>query len=185
MHRFLALLSSLVAVVSTVFAMGCSSSTTPAASGDGGTPCGTDTVSFSNDVIPVFQMSCTVSMSCHGQMGNVGEENLYLAENMGTTDAKTVYGMLVGVPAKEDPSMNLVTAGSTDQSYLWHKLVNDQNSPTLAAACAKVPPPTCTDCNVTTPCGGLMPYDSESLSMTEPQFLCTIQNWIAQGAKNN
>jgi|HubBroStandDraft_5_1064220.scaffolds.fasta_scaffold237288_2 hypothetical protein len=181
MHRTLAILSSL-SVVFAAGSMGCSSTS----SGDSGAMTGTcDTstpVSFSTDVIPVFQKSCTLSSVCHGQMNNAAEENLYLGENVGTTNAGTVYSMLVGAPAKEDPKMPLVTAGSTDQSYLWHKVNGDQGN--FASDCAMATM-ACSDCTSSTPCGGLMPYLGESLATDSPQYLCTIQSWITQGAMNN
>ena len=181
MHRFLSTISSLAAIVSAVCAMGCSSSSPAPAAAAGA--CAPATVSFKSDVIPVFQMSCTLTSVCHGQMGNVGEESLYLGENQGATDANAVYGMLVGVPAKEDPSMPLVTANSTDNSYLYHKLLGDQN--TLAAGCMKAATMCSPDCNPQQPCGGLMPYSGELLSQSDPAFLCTIKNWIDTGAQNN
>jgi hypothetical protein len=186
MHRTLAILSSLTALFA-AGAMGCSStsgSSSPDQSTEGGAAsCDTTTpVSFNTDVIPVFEKSCTLSAVCHGQMGNAAEEDLYLGENMGTTNAATVYSMLVGVTSKEDPAMNLVTAGSTDNSYLWHKVNGDQGN--FAADCSKATM-MCGDCDTTTPCGGLMPYQGESLATDSPQYLCTIQSWILQGAMNN
>jgi len=189
MHRTLAILSSLAAVVTAIGAMGCSSSSPPAggsSSSSGGGSSGscdlTTPVSFKTDVIPVFQMGCTLSQSCHGQMNNAAEEDLYLGENVGATDASTVYSMLVGVSSKEDPSMPLVTMGSTANSYLWHKVFADQA--TLASQCAKASM-LCTDCTADAPCGGLMPYNGEPLATDAPQWLCTIQGWITQGAQNN
>jgi hypothetical protein len=176
MHRTLAILSSLAAVIG---AMGCSSSS-PAP----GPSCATATVSFKSDVIPVFQQSCTLSMVCHGQMNNSAEESLYLGENMGTTDPNAVYNMLVGVKAKEIPSMNLVTAGDLENSFLWHK-VNDSmttlNADPLASQCAMATAK-CTDCNMSQPCGATMPYLGAAL---DPKFACTLQNWIEGGAKND
>jgi hypothetical protein len=179
MHRSLAILSSL-SVIAAACAMGCSSKATGS---QGGATCDTSMpVSFKTDVIPAFQQNCTVSQSCHGQMNNSGEENLFLGFDvgMGTTDPMAVYSMLVGVHSEEDPAMNLVTAGDLSTSYLWQKLQNTQNN--FASACAKA---TCIDCNADSPCGGLMPYDGELLAMTDPQNLCSIQSWITQGAKNN
>lgn len=182
MHRTLAILSSLSALFA-AGAMGCSS--TSSGNAPSMTPGGCDTttpVSFSSDVIPVFQKSCTLPGVCHGEMNNSGEEDLYLGENVGTTNASTVYSMLVGVAAKEDPSMNLVTASSTDNSFLWHKVNGDQGN--FAADCSKASM-MCEDCSSTSPCGGLMPYLGESLATDTPQYLCTIQSWILQGAMNN
>lgn len=150
---------------------------------DGG--CSSAAVSFGADVMPVFKAGCTLSMECHGQMNNVSEENLYLGLNEGSggsADSQAVYRGLVGVASEEDPSMLLVTAGDLSDSYLWHKLNGDQN--TLAAGCAKATT-TCADCTPSAPCGTLMPYDGEPFATTDPDFLCTIESWIAHGAPNN
>jgi len=177
MHRNLAILSSLAIVVSALGAIGCSSKTTPAVA----TCDPTAPVSFKTDVLPVFQKSCTLSSVCHGQMNNAAEESLYLGENSGVadTDPNAVYAQLVGVDAKEIPSMKLVAAGDIDNSFVWHKMNNTQD--TLASECSKATM-MCSDCTSSTPCGGLMPYLG---SVVEPDFLCTIQGWISQGAKND
>ena len=82
------------------------------ATGDGG--CGSASVSFTLDVMPIFQTGCTLSSVCHGQMNNAGEEDLYLGDHAGGTSPSAVFGGLVGVRSREDPSMNLVTAGSPE-----------------------------------------------------------------------
>jgi hypothetical protein len=184
MHRTLAIILSLAALVAVAGATGCSSKPSS-------TACDTSkAVSFSSDVIPVFERGCTLSSVCHGQMNNSAEEDNYLGLNGGDggmSDQQTVYKGLVGVPAKEDPSMNLVTPGSTDNSYLWQKVavigVQGQTlSPALASACSMAPGAKCQDCNSTSPCGGEMPYLGEPLDSTD---VCTLQSWILQGAKNN
>lgn len=141
-------------------------------------------VSFANDVIPVFQTNCTETKSCHGQMGNVAEESLYLGENTGTTNASAVHAQLVGVKAKENPSMNLVTPGSTADSFLWHKLQSMGDLQALAGQCSKAPT-MCLDCNASSPCGDVMPYLADALSVLLPDSTCAITNWIRNGAKNN
>ena len=78
--------------------------------------------------------------------------------------------------------MKLVTPGDTSNSYLWHKLIGDQN--TLSSQCAQAAT-TCVDCSANTPCGALMPYLGESLAAASPDGLCAIENWISQGAQNN
>jgi hypothetical protein len=182
MHRTLALISSLAAVASAAGAMGCSSSSAQQAG------CGSNTVSFKSDVIPVFEMSCTLSSVCHGQMDNSPEENLYLGMNVGgggSADVQAVYKGLVGVTAKEDKSMDLVTAGDPQNSYLFHKMSDNQmtlNTGTLASACMTTAS-MCSNCNSSYgPCGATMPYTGEQVPMAT---LCTIQNWIQQGAQNN
>jgi hypothetical protein len=186
MHRTLSIISPLAALVVASGAMGCGSPSAPP-------PPACDTtkpVSFSSDVIPVFERGCTLSNVCHGQMNNSAEEDNYLGLNQGDggiPDEQAVYKGLVGVTAKEDPSMKLVTPGSTDTSYLWQKVavigVQGQTLPaSLASACKMAPSPQCTDCSSNTPCGGEMPYLGEQLNSADT---CTLQSWILQGAKNN
>ena len=177
MHRTWTVLSSLVVVVvSAVAALGCSSSTAAPDGGGGGGP-----VSFSKDVMPIFQTGCTLSGACHGQMNNAAEENLYLGDNLMNTPAiiAQVYMGLVGVPALEDPAMSLIAKGDTSKSYLSHKLVGDQNN--FASDCAKAT--LCPDqsCTPTTPCGTFMPY----LGSIDLNRAAIINNWITQGALNN
>jgi hypothetical protein len=166
-------------------------------SGDGGGTTGYDgatgcdgAVSFSTDVMPIFQRSCTLSSVCHGQTGNSGEEDLYLGLNAGgggTADSQAVYNGLVGVSSKEDPSMNLVTKGDLQNSFLWHK-VNDYlptlNSGSLATGCMNATT-MCVDCTTVMPCGQTMPYLGEALAASWPGDFCTLENWISQGAPNN
>ena len=115
-------------------------------------------------------------------MGNSGEENLYLGANAGGTSPAAIHDLLVGVRSKEDPSMNLVTAGDTSSSYLWHKVFGDQNSnPSVASGCRTAVSP-CEDCTTNAPCGASEPYLSAPLAAFEQ---CAIQGWITQGAQNN
>jgi hypothetical protein len=193
MHRSLTILSSLTALVSVLGATGCSSSSASSTGQDDGsaapppatcTP--STTVSFKTDVIPVLENGCTLGTVCHGQMNNAPEEDLFLGLNAGGTDPSTVYPMLVGVMSKEDPAMPMIAAGNPDNSFLWHKLQGDQNSAALAASCAMAPTLCSEDCTTATPCGASMPYLSETFAMAGEQAeLCTIQNWITEGAPNN
>jgi hypothetical protein len=183
MHRTLAIILSLAALVAVAGATGCSSKSAS-------TSCDTTkAVSFSSDVMPVFERGCTLSSVCHGQMNNSAEEDNYLGLNGGdggVPDEQAVYKGLVGVAAKEAPSMKLVAPGSTDNSYLWQKvavIVAGQTLPaSLASACKMAPSPQCSDCNSNSPCGGEMPYLGEALDSPDQ---CTLQSWILQGAKNN
>ena len=148
-----------------------------------------DTTSFQSDVMPIFAASCTGSTICHGQMGNGAEENLYLGVNAqaGTNSATVigvVYSGLVAIKSEEDPSMNIVTAGSSAQSYLWHKIAGDQNSDTaVEQGCASVAsgPNACSDCIAAAPCGVQMPLGS-TLTASE---ICVLENWIDEGAPDN
>jgi hypothetical protein len=139
-------------------------------------------VSFAADIMPIFQMSCTLSSVCHGQVGNTSEESLYLGPNVGGTPSTQIHDLLVGVPSMEDPSMNLVTAGDPANSYLWVKVSGDPNSnPSVVKGCAMAAS-ACASCTTSQPCGVMQPLAGE---MLPTDTLGEIRNWIAQGAKNN
>ena len=163
--------------------IGCSSSNSASPSDGGGRPPGS--VSFANDVMPIFLASCTTSTACHGQPNNAGEANLYLGDSATNTPAiiAQVYKGLVGVAAVEDPALDLITPKDSAKSYLWLKLdpkwtMGDQDA--YASDCAKG---TCTGltCNSKTPCGTSMPY----LGETRPDQMDLISRWIAAGAPDN
>jgi hypothetical protein len=173
---------SLVAMVASG-AIGCSSSSTSSGSDGGGSG---GPVSFSTDVLPVFQQNCSTGTTCHGQMKQAVVENLYLGPSSGPIDsatAKTVYDELVGVNSLEDPSMKLVAANTPNQSYLLQKV--NGNEGMFAADCAKVPLCPSPTCTTKTPCGADMPYLGESLTISDPMGIQQLTDWIAQGAKNN
>jgi hypothetical protein len=197
MPRTQAFLASLAAVVSLAGAIGCSSSSPT--DGPAAATCDpSTTVSFKNDVMPIFPGGCSLTMSCHGQPNNVGEESLFLGHGIGdgtnsAADIMTVYMGLVGVKSIENPDMDLVaTGGDLENSFLWHKINGDMNSdPTVVAGCKKAVAANtnvCSDCATGTECGSYMPYDGTLLAndvAPAPAHLCTIKNWIAEGAPNN
>ena len=80
--------------------------------------------------------------------------------------------------------MNLVTAGDINNSFLWHKIQTMSDLAMLGSQCAMAPKQ-CSDCNMATPCGATMPYLNVELSTANPDFTCTIKNWIQNGAQNN
>jgi len=129
------------------------------------------------------------SGACHGQMHSSGEEDLYLGLSAsegvnGSGDVAAVYAGLVGMKSGEDPSMNLVTRGDLENSYLWHKVVGDQNTdPTVVGGCqpAASGPSPCSDCISGAPCGAQMPL----AGTLDPAAACAIENWVMQGAKND
>jgi hypothetical protein len=167
-----------------------------ATSSGGGFGCAADggstlPVSFTNDIIPLFQLSCTLSSVCHGQIGNPAEEDLYLGKNAGGTDASMVYAGIVGVHSREDPEMNLITPGDVAASFLWLKsnvddLGNfvDLMSSDLLDECAPAAASSnaCSNCGSPTFCGAGMPYLSIPLESSQ---LCLLKAWIEQGAQNN
>jgi hypothetical protein len=170
-------------------AIGCSSSSEGSAPEGGTGDCGSAAVSLKSDVMPIFAENCSASGICHGQMHNSGEENLYLGLSdsggaNGPSDVAAVYASLVGVKSLEDPSMDLVTAGDLENSYLWHKVTGDQNSDSAVAngcQAAATVSNACSDCVPGAPCGVQMPF----AGALEPAASCAIQNWIAQGAMDN
>ncbi len=130
----------------------------------------TPVVSFQNDVVtPIFRPHCGLSPVCH-QLQQGAVSGLYLGSNAatGAADVAKVYANLVGIPSADLPSMDLVTAGDTAQSFLMHKLDGDQ---CLFDA-------QCKDGYCLTP----MPQNSGLLDVPTRD---TVRRWIAQGAKNN
>lgn len=143
------------------------------------------TVSFTNDVIPLFQGSCDQSNAqCHGDptvtvpnpdAGMVARP--YLGPSLGTPSASVVsmiHDGLVGVKAAEDPTMNLVTPLDTTNSFLWYK-VNDKQD-TLKAQC--------TTGVVSPACGLVMPNSTTNGVPTPltPSQLGVLHDWITEGA---
>ncbi len=139
--------------------------------------------------MPAFAANCTSTAICHGQPHDAQAENLYLGMSTSTgtngpSDVATVYAGLVGPKSVEDPSMNFVTPGDLEDSFLWHKVTGDENSDSkVVSGCqaqASGPNP-CEDCIPAAPCGVQMPLGST----LDPSVVCAFQNWITQGAKND
>jgi hypothetical protein len=129
----------------------------PPASFDPSTP----SVSFANDVIPVFSQSCAFS-TCHGS--TVGTANgVFLGR-----DAAKVHAAIVSVASGELPAMPFVTPGKPRESYLMRKMDGSQ-------------------CALDTQCTGgscqdSMPKRSPLLDVAARDV---VRRWIAQGAKND
>jgi hypothetical protein len=129
-------------------------------------------VSFKSDILPVFEQSCSLSMSCHGNpnspMGAAGYQP-YLGEvdpETTPSDVAKIFEVIVG---KKSPAVDLpiVDPGKPDSSFLMHKMDD-----TLECSAAK--------CNGD--CGTLMPQGNEPLPLATRN---KIRDWITQGAKNN
>jgi hypothetical protein len=135
-------------------------------------------VSFSNDILPVFQNSCGIAGStCHGAVNiEKTQQRPFLGLHDGGTDASAVVTGIVGVSSNEDPALDIIAPNDVTHSYLLHKVDGDQC--TLSAACA--------DAAIANPafagCGLQMPYSSPPLDQATRD---TIRRWVAQGAKNN
>jgi hypothetical protein len=141
--------------------------------------------------MPVFAASCTGSNTCHGQPNNGLAENLYLGSSAngdgGAADAgdvAMVYSELLSRPSAEDPSMSLVSPGSLEESFLWHKVDGDQNTdPGVVSGCqpAATGASPCSDCVSGAPCGAQMPF----AAVLDPPSVCVIRSWIVEGSKSD
>lgn len=117
-------------------------------------------VSFSRDVIPIFETSCAFS-TCHGS--NVGAANGVFLGN----DPARVHAALVGVRSGQLPSMAFVAPGAPQESYLLRKIDGSQCA--LDDACGGS-------------CGDPMPRGADLLPQETRDV---VRSWIAQGAKND
>ena len=200
MHRSTLILASLAVVA--FGAVGCSGSSSPpdqngsgssgggSGSGGGGDCAANANVSFKTDLAPIIQGSCSLTSVCHGTMNYDMAEDLYLGPNTDdapngftSSDVTTAVGNLVGVKAKENPQMNMVTAGSSANSYLYHKIVGDMNSDSTVAAGCMMTDESCASCTSSQPCGVFMPYNG--VSMLPADQVCLFKNWIDNGATAN
>ena len=163
------------AVLAPLFgATGCSSTSSAAPPTESGP------VSFSTQIQPILQQSCGVAGgTCHGASDGSSQLGLYLAEPAGAMDGygdpATILGAIVNAKSMEDPTMNIITPGDPENSYLYHKVLGDQD--TLVADC------TANASGVQgKPCGVSMPQTGGSIGTTDEGLL---KDWITQGAKNN
>jgi hypothetical protein len=99
------------------------------------------TVSFKNDVMPIFEFSCGISSSCHGgdPAQDIMTRGLFLGCSPGSLEAGTcqavgdfvpmVYADIAG-PTPKQPleihGMPFITANDWTKSYLMHKMDGDQ-----------------------------------------------------------
>lgn len=116
-------------------------------------------ISFTADVYPVFQQSCTFS-DCHATALN--------GVSLKADDAGVVYANIVGVKAPENQSMAFVAAGQPHESYLMRKM--DGSQCLLTSTC------THGDCGVS------MPKDDAVLDTSIRE---KVRKWIGQGAQQN
>ena len=133
---------------------------TPAASFDSTTP----VTSFRNDVVPIFNFSCTFT-SCHGsQSGNAN--GVYLGG--AGSDPTAVRAGIVDKPAPELSSMAIIKPGDPHDSYLMRKM--DASNCLLSAQCTNGD------------CGDSMPKNEDPLPEDKRNV---VRRWIAQGAQDN
>lgn len=121
----------------------------------------TPSVSFANDVMPLFGRSCAFS-TCHGS--TTGPANgVFLGK-----DPARVYTAIINVRGDELQIMPFVTPSDPRQSYLMRKIDGSQ--------CALD-----TQCSGGT-CQSSMPKNESLLDLPTRDI---VRRWIAQGAKND
>jgi hypothetical protein len=134
-------------------------------------------VSFRKDVMPILHMSCG---GCHKSGMNATPHSLALTlGDAGVEEPSGLRTKLVGVMAAELPDMALIAPGDPANSFLMHKMDDDQC--TLAAECnagalgSKFPN-----------CGNAMPPVAASMP---PKLSAAtrdiVRAWIHQGAQDN
>jgi hypothetical protein len=135
-----------------------------------GTDLTTPTVTFVNDVVPIFNRSCGLSLSCHGDPGQNQGAHLFLGSNKdaGANNPAQVHANIVNVVSVDLPTMNIVTPGDPTNSFMMHKLDADQCK--FDSQC------THGTCQLS------MPQSNPTLDVATRD---TIRRWIAQGAQSN
>jgi hypothetical protein len=124
------------------------------------------------DVMPIFQVSCTIGATCHGTtMGASGRTYLGPPAGPMPTDAElqAIIDQNVGVAASVDAGMPRITAGDPARSFLMHKMDGTLECSELACA--------------PDGCGVLMPQGAQEPIAQESRD--TVRRWIAQGAQKN
>lgn len=134
--------------------------------------------SFAKDIQPILSNpgSCGIATACHGTPG-IAVDKAGTKMQSFTGAPATVLTLLKG-PSVNDPSMNLVTAGSVGKSFLVYKLSGTDALACSSLACAVG---ASTTSSAMIPCGGPMPvvgYPPPSAS-----DITKIKDWIALGAQ--
>lgn len=141
---------------------------------DGTTPATT----FKADVLPIFQRSCGLSPTCHGDPTSPVEGNqqrTYLGPPQTETATQdqidAIMAANVNKTSIKGAPMKLITPGDPENSFNMHK---------MDGLCAANKP--CEGVGPGSGCGETMPQKSAILSEDERNI---IRRWIAQGAKND
>lgn len=134
-------------------------------------------VSLRNDVIPMFAMSCSLASACHPP--DRPKAGLPLGPRMMdlTEDLANQIHMALLMPSTTAPAMNRVTPNDPGNSFIMHKMANNQENLGL----------TCTPQDSTaTGCGNDMPPAAGLCAQNNGQSrFDMVARWIAQGAQNN
>jgi len=169
-------------------ATSCSDDSPAAGGGTGGAACGLDanncfdygcyqegpTRSFANDVLPIFENSCALSKSCHGDSASPDPASGY-RPYLGEAEAPEkpsniglIFSTVVGQDSHVATGMKIIDPGKPESSFLMHKMDDD-------LTCAGI---TCENGD----CGTEMPQGSDPLPAETRN---TVRDWILQGAANN
>lgn len=144
----------------------------------------TPSVTFAQDVLPIFQARCNDS-TCHGSGRTHSAAQLYLGPPSGTTptaeELTSIHGQLTSQSSQIASNAQLVVAGEWAQSFFMAKVDGCQdagdftcNGSVAGSACR-------------TDCGDGMPQTLAGSSKGAPYPLSddertTIRRWIHQGA---
>lgn len=184
-RAFISALFLAVAALGSLSATSCSDDTGGGGSGTGGAACGLDADScfdyscyqqgqarsFATDVLPIFENSCALSTSCHGDPSSPDPASgyrPYLGAVDPPSDIDLIFSTVVGQDSHNVAGMKMIDPGKPETSFLMHKMDND-------LTCAAL---TCKDGD----CGTEMPQGSDPLPAETRN---TVRDWILQGAANN
>lgn len=141
-------------------------------------------VSFSTDVLPIFQRSCGISSVCHQMNPPPAPNEPYLGPASGTVatmgEISTIIKGIVGVPAADEPDMDLVNPGHPEKSFMMYKLDATPNYGFCSSL--KCFTSDCSAMATSCPCLTSMPQNQPQLSLDDRN---TIRSWIANGAMND
>jgi hypothetical protein len=140
----------------------------------------TPTVSFKNEVLPIFRNSCGLSDSCHGTPNPPAPAQRYYgpkksAPTPSATEITAILMNLVGVTSVDEPDMKLIDPGHPETSFMMYKLDGDPQDPS-SVNCSRL------KCAATQTCLQAMPQSGNTLPAATRD---TIRQWIAQGAMDN
>jgi hypothetical protein len=129
------------------------------------------TRSFASDVLPIFENSCALSASCHGDPSSPDPASgyrPYLGAVDPPSDIALIFSTVVGQDSHNVTGMKMVDPGKPESSFLMHKMDHDLSCAALS----------CKDGD----CGTGMPDGSDPLPAETRNI---VRDWILQGAANN
>jgi hypothetical protein len=125
-------------------------------------------VTFDTAVMPLLQANCAQANTCHTKGSPFPPSLGFLGAN--TITAMEIKAGIVGQKSTEVPSMNYVTAGDPQNSYLMRKV--EEANPGCGLTCMSI-------ASMPMGCSTQMPNGGMPLSATDQN---AIRAWIKQGA---